>query len=226
MAQSQLALYNLAATSIGLRAKLTSLTQTHRAVETFNTLYDMVRKRVFAAAWWPSVTTMEPLYLIKERSAGDWTFGEPFPGSQYMYAAPQDMIHPHYLTTYRHFTYMNTGGIMGISTHEESPVLVYTTDGIDVSDWDFDLYSAVAYALAAYAAMEITGVAARAKFAQDRANDLISDARARVAEVTEQPTSFVAARHAVRGWPQGSDPGRYLYPHGGLIAVGETASVK
>ena len=226
MAQTQLALYNIAATVLGARAKLTSTTQTHRVVEVFNTYYDIVRKAVFNAAWWPSMTTIEPIYLIKERAAGNWTFGEPWPGDLYLYTVPNNMLRPRHLTTYRNFRYINTGGVMGISTHETDPVLVYTMDETDISAWDYDLYQCVAYALAAYAAMDITGIKARAEFAQAQANEFIMQARAENALVTEEATTWVAQRHAVRGWPQGSDPGRYLYPHGGLIAVGETASVK
>lgn len=226
MAQDQLGLYNLASIHLGGRASFTSLTQKHRYIEVFDDLYDTVRKLVFRAAWWPSVTKVARLDQITTRAAGDWNETQPFPGAGYMYELPDDYVHPRYLTSYGHFTLHSTGDEVVLSAHETGATLIYTFDQTQVSLWEFELYMCMSRALAAYASMSVQGVASRAELNQGLANEAILMARESFADVTDEPTTYVSSYHRARGYYGGGTPTRFMFPHGGLVAVGETASVK
>lgn len=226
MAQDKLGLYNLASIHLGGRAGFTSLTQRHRYIEVFDGLYDTVRKLVFRSAWWPSTTKIAVLDEVTTRATGNWVEGQPFPGSYYMYELPSDYVHPRYLASYGHFTLHSLGDEVVLSAHEDAAKLIYTFNQTQVSLWDFELYMCVSRALAAYASMSIQGVASRAELNQALANEAIEAARATYGNVTDEPDSYVSSYHRARGYLGGSTPTRFMFPHGGLVAVGETASVK
>lgn len=227
MSQSLVNLYNMAAQTIGVRGKFITTADKHRAVEVFNLWYDTVRQIVLCAGWWQGTTKAVTLTLSVERTDTDWVSTDPAPGSQYAYELPADFLHPQYLSTFCHFSISNIGGEKLLSTHEEDPVLIYTADVEDVTLWEHDLYLAVAYALGAFCAATLTGSNAIAARVEGKANELIARAQERSANMFNQPYESVASWHQARGFMGPlTQNARYIFPHGPIVQIGESANVK
>ena len=225
MGQTKLELYNVAATHLGARAKFTSLTQKHRMIEVFNTYFDIVRKQALAAAWWPDVVTVEPLVRISERTGAAWNYGDPDPGSQYLFTLPDNMLIPRHFASYGEFTMLNHSGEKLISAHEPRPLLYFTLDEANPENWSFDLYQCVAMALAAQSAQSVVGVAAVSQNLELRANELISRYAPMDANFNNIPRATASAWHAARGYECSPSPARYFHPVGPAFAIGTSANV-
>lgn len=227
MAQTLTELYNLAAQQIGGRGNLVSSLQRSREVDVFNLWYPVVRPIILSAAHWPSSRKSATLGLLVERTlSADWTNTDPAPGARYAYIVPPDLIHPRALSTFNHFSMGMIGDTKCIFTHEESPVLSYTFDQTNTGLWEPQLFLLVAQALGAYTCMTLTGKPSRARELERQVNNALSVAQAQSAEFQNQPWAGVASWHSARGYYGPPDVARFVYPYGGLIAVGESANVK
>lgn len=227
MAQDQTILYNMAAQAIGLRGKFVTTSDKHRAVEVFNLWYEHVRNEVFAAAWWEGVSKTSRLVLAVERTNADWAATDPVPGAAYAYTLPDDFIYPRQLSTFGHFSLSIVGSARVLSTHEEDAILTYTANQTNMALWEPDLFLSVVFALAAFTANALTGDKNLVNGLEVKANDLIGRARTRVANDFNQPVESVASWHRARGYVGPvSLTTRFVYPHGPMVHVGESANVK
>lgn len=227
MAHTKTELYNLAAQVLGNRGRLVTTLQTSRVVQVFDTWYDVARRIVLGGAHWPSCLRIVPLPLFKERSlAADWMPGDPAPGSRYAYMTPSDMLRPRALSSGGHFTLGKIGDTACLFTHQEKPILLYTFDETNISQWEEELFLAVVHALAAFGAMPLTGKKSYVDYAEAKANQAILLSRNAAANTDEDPQSIVAPWHAARGYDASPTPYQYVFPYGGLISVGESANVQ
>lgn len=230
MAQDQTSLYNLALSSIGTRESVSSPTEESREAEICNLWFTYVRDFILRAAPWPSARAHARLSLLAERDTSvSWTATDPDPGFKFAYAAPADMINPRYITTFERFVLSThdggTGRRQAIMSNVEDVILAYTMRQINLSLWDSQLYFAVAHALAATIAMPLHGKAERAKVSQDRANQIVLEARQSGANADEDTYDFAASWHQARGYGQSAPIQRFIYPDGPLFTVESLPSV-
>jgi hypothetical protein len=227
VAQTATELYNTAAQAMQARGRLTSANSTSRYTEVFDLWYPRVRSLVLAAAHWPSCLKTAPLSLSATRTQStNWTASSPKPGYKYAYTAPPDLLHPQYLSTYGHFAMGMIGDTKCIFAHEQNAILHYTFDQTNEGSWEPQLFLCVALSLAAFTAQTITGKRSIRIDLQNQANDLIQQQRGVAAEWQDDPIETVASWHTARGYVGPETPARFVFPHGPLVAVGQSANVK
>lgn len=227
MAQTSSELYNLAAQAVGGRGKLSSTSQASRYIDVFELWLPYVRAVVLKAAHFPSARKVATLSPIAERGHGTpWANNDPTPGSRYAYLTPPDLLHPRSLSTFGHFTMGMLGDNKAIFAHEPQAVLSYTFDQTDCGKWEPELFLLMAKALAAMCAQTLTGKPSLAQLLANDVNQALIRAQANSAEMQNQPTVSIASWHAARGYIGRPDVARFVYPHGGLLAIGESANVK
>ena len=228
MAQSQLSLYNLAASLLGVPFTIEAVDEETIIAEDLNLWYENVRQTVLRAAHWQSCKRFAKLTTeVGDRSdGGDWVAGDPHPGYVYSYERPSDCLAVRHLSSYARFDvgYDTTNSKQVVYCDEEDPLLIYTADVTDVSLWEPDLYKAVAYGLAGTVTGGITGK--RSKMADNiqLANEMILSARAATANEMgnrmQQPTPESLA---VRGYATYTPYG-YIAPYGALLVGTGTAT--
>jgi hypothetical protein len=227
MSQTETELFNLAAQILGGRGRLVTSAQSSRTVDVFQLWYPFARKQVLAAAHWPSCAKSENLPLHRERVPGAvWTNNDPSPGNRFAYMLPTDRLHPRELSTGETFTLGMVADTKCLFTGVQSPILTYTFDQTNLSRWENELFLAVAHALAAFAAMTITGKNSIVDYAESKANAMILTARNMTANYDDAPVQVVATWHAARGYIGSPNYPRYLFPHGEMLRVGASANVK
>lgn len=228
MSQTKIELYNMAAQILGGRGRLVTTAQSSRAVDVFDLWYPTARKQVLSASHWSSCRKEQQLPIAKERSVtADWVNGDPSPGFSRAYLTPPDMLRPRFLASGEQFqlSALNDGAKC-LLTRDEAPILVYTFDQTVVERWEHELFLAVASALAAFSAMTLTGKANVVSYAEEKANQLITASRAASAQEEDAPVQVVATWHAARGYLGSPNYPRFMFPHGQLLSVGQTADVK
>ena len=226
MAKDLVNIYNLALSTVGTRAKVSSPTEQSKEVETCNIWYEVSRDVVFRAAYWPSTRSHRRLAVLKERTnlSDDWTVDDPSPDWTFAYGAPSDMIAPRYLTTFGRFVlewWRPTTGpaVMAIMTDQEEAILQYSFRQDNMEQWDDSLYLAVVYSLAMNIAMPLTGKLSRVKAARDAGNLIIGEARANVANAEENRLDVVPDWISARGYGEQAPRTKYYWPFGPALAT-------
>lgn len=227
MTQDLVSIYNLASSAAGSRNNIALPTEVSREAELCELWFGPVRDQVLRAAPWPNTRAFKRLALLAERDPDlEWTASDPEPGLVYLYAVPDDMVNPRYLTTFERFNYgpWDNGGtdIMTISTQTEDAILAYTKRQENLAIWDSQLYFAVAYALAAHITMPLTGKAQRAQNAAQLANQLIVQARVNAANTDVEDYETIPEWISARGYAGSYPATRYIYPNGALISIGNS----
>jgi len=229
VAQSQVALYNLALSVIGDDFTVSAVDEESIQAAVCQLWYEPVRRMVLEAAHWRCARKWVRLVEEAERdTSADWVTTDPQPGYLYSYdiddATITDFLIARHLNDYAEFEigWDNDKRILstnyGSDTASETPILFYTADVTDVTKWESSLYIAMAHALAGFICMGISGKAARQDRTLDIANDLISAARANTANEIHRRLQQRPEVLAARGYNYTvSSP--YLYPYGSLLTA-------
>lgn len=240
MAQSQLALYNLALSIMGSDYTVASLTEQSIPNEVCNLWYENTRLTVFRAAHWKSCKRYARLVKANSRETEtgytsdsdlDWQSTDPEPGFAFSYLLPERCVAPRYLSDFGQFDVgvnsdsgqdilsCNYGG----AEADDAPILCYTYDQTNPVKWEPDLYKAMAYALASQIAMPITGKPKKTELIFGVANQIILEARASTANEMHMRQTQLPEQLQARGYlTTYSAP--YVYPYGSLL-TGTGASV-
>lgn len=219
MVNSVVDIFNLACSTIGTRSSIASETEVSKEAEECALWYEIARDAVMEGAHWPSTRSFARVGLLVERnSETNWELGDPEPGFTYAYSLPSKMLHPWYLTNFDRFTLgLHNDERTALMTNTTDPILVYCRKQVSVEEWSTQLKMAVAHALGAFVGLKLTGKAARVARAQERANNLIEQARASAAnsrdDQYESLPEWLQARNIAIAPPQN----RFLYPYGSLI---------
>lgn len=217
---SETKIYNLALNAIGARSNVSSPDERSREAEVCKLWYSVVRDQTLAAAVWPEATKVAYLALLDERDYDvDWVATNARPDYRFAYSVPSDLLHPQYLTSFGRFLLTAyPGNIKALATNEENAALVYTQRLEDVALWGATLQTAVAYALAAYICLPLTGKPARTKQILDQANMLIYAARERAANSSNEQFESIPDWISARGYAGAQSYSRYIYPYGDTFA--------
>lgn len=225
MAQSQVALYNLALALIGDRYTVVSAGEQSIPAETCTLFYEPVRQTILRAAHWNSARRFSRLTEETERDlTAAWVSTDPNPGWAFSYDLPTSILAARYITTFDQFDigYDNDGKVLncnvGGDDTEDKPILCYTVDVTDATLWEPDLYLALAHALAAYIFLPLTGKSGRSQMLLEFANGKILDARAAAANERQQSFRQNPEILQARGY---SDAGLapYIYPYGPMFSA-------
>lgn len=233
MAQSQLALYNMALAASGANYTIGAVDEQSIPAELCQLWYENVRQTVLRAAHWNSAKQQ---IRLEKRSAADaetgytsdsaeaWADTDPEPGYLFSYEIPCKILAARYLSDFSQFSLGNetaTGGRIiscnvGGEAATDRPILVYTADNVKVNTWEPDLYQTVVYGLAAHISMGLHGKPSRAASLFDLANQLMNEARANTANemhrlIVQQPASLT-----VRGYNFGPVT-PFVYPYGAMF---------
>ena len=226
MAKDLVNIYNLALSTVGTRAKISSPTESSKEVETCELWYEISRDVVFRAAYWPSTRAHQRLAVLKERTnlSDDWTVDDPSPDWTFAYSVPSDMIAPRHLANFGRFVMewwrpTTQAAVKAIMTDQEDAILQYSFRQDNMGQWDDSLYLAVSYALAMNIAMPLTGKLSRAKAAREAGNVLIEEARANVANAEENRLDTVPDWISARGYGEQAPRTKYYWPFGPALST-------
>lgn len=224
---SQVEIYNMALSSVGTKQLVSLPEEASREAELCNLWYDRIVQQILRAAFWPCGRAVARLALQKERDLSTiWQPGDPEPGWQYTYSTPSDMIAPRYLTTFQRFALANaTDNSKVIYTNVEQALLIYTKDQPQINSWDPDFLMAVVHGLAAVIALPLHGKPDRAKLAQDKANQLVVQARVDAANSDMESFQTVPDWISARGYAGAAPNTRFIYEYGPLISVTDGVGV-
>lgn len=220
MAQSQLALYNMALAVCGHDYTIADVAEESIAAETCELFYENVRQVLLRSAFWNSSKRFARLVEEAERDPDeDWVTSDPVPGYAFSYELPASLLAARYLTDFAQFelSYDNDSKILatngGSDTASERPVLCFSIDVTDVTLWEPDLYQAMYYALAAHITMPLTGKVARRQANLQLAYDIVMGARANAANEIHRLFQYHSEVLMARGYTYGpSTP--YVAPYG------------
>ena len=219
MVNDEVGIFNLALNAIGNRSNLSSTSERDRGAEVCRLWYPVIRDQVLAAAPWPSCKAFQRLAVLARRTEGPWTPDQPEPGYAIAYSAPNDLLHPRYLSNFARFsTSTFNKGIKAINTNVEQAILTYTFRNYVVSRWESELQMAIAYGLAANIAMPLAGKPQRANYLVQQANDLILTARVAAANEDNENYESLPDWIRARGFNNPGDD-RFYYPFGSLLMV-------
>ena len=174
MAQSQLALYNMAVGHCGADFTISATSEESVPAEVCELHYENVRQVILRAAFWDCAKRHVRMTkaAARDETTGydhdtddDWVTSDPEPGYAFSYTLPSSMLRARYLTTFDRFSlgweeegdHAILSCDVGGTATTDAPILCYTVDVTDVTVWDADLYQAVAYGLAGQIAMALTG---------------------------------------------------------------------
>jgi len=212
-------LFNLALSSCGTRAAVSSPNENSREAEICRTWYPIVRDHILRAAPWPSTRAEKRLAVLAERDFDlQWTSTDPSPTFTYAYSVPADMLAPRHLTDYSRFILgVHNGTTSAIMTNSEDAILVYTRRQTDPNMWDTQLQLAIAFGLGSFICKPLNGKVSTANAMREEANGLINSAR-----VSAANTDFVAQESspdwlAKRGSAYDAPSTRYIYPLGTML---------
>ncbi len=227
MANSVVDIFNLACSIVGTKSSIATEAEASKEAEECRLWYDLSRDAVMEAAHWPSTRAFSRLGLLAERNtSADWVLGDPEPGYKFAYSTPTKMLRPWYLTNFDRFTLgLHNDERVAVMTDTDEPILMYSRRQISVESWDAQLKLAIAHALASFIALKLTGKVARAKANQERANQIIGEARASAANAREDQYDSIPEWYQARGIGIASPQRRFLYPYGALISVAEVPLV-
>lgn len=210
--QSRLELFKLVAIIIGEKVSFASLEEDNSFLRNCNTLIETTRRAVLRAAHWPCATEYKRLTIVNKSDGEAWDVSKPAPGWSFVYNRPPDMLAPRHLQSFQRFEYRKNL----IHTNDPNPLLCYTQDIVDETEWDPQLYYAMQYVLAARLSLARNGKINLAADFFQLAKEAIAEQAADIAEGSDDGTytqalpSFIAAR-GYRG-PEFGASTRYIYP--------------
>lgn len=219
---SKLDLWNMALSAAQANILLSGLDDQSREREECELWYPRVVETVQAAAHWSCCEGVSHLGLLGIRDeTKPWRDGDPVEPYKYLYALPQNILRPWYLSHYGYFrTYFHqTRKIAVLATDEEQAVLTYSTYNWDVNFWPAGMKEAVVHGLAAKLAGSITGKRWIINDNLEIANRALLDAQFN--SLSEDNT---VRRHVIpepirqRGYAYEAEaPQRYIYPYGSVF---------
>lgn len=226
MAADEVSIFNMALNAVGTRDNVSAVNEVSREAEVCRLWFEPTRDQVLRAAPWPSAKAHARLAVLATRDDTlAWTATDPDPGFRYAYAVPSDLLVPRFSTSYSRFAYSQWQDKNVIMSNEEAMILCYTKKQTIVPLWDVALRMAISYALAAYICMPLIGKAARAKQAQDTANNLIFQAREQSANDDNDFLDTVPEWFTARGYAGNAPASRFFWPEGPMINYSDIATV-
>lgn len=227
MAQSQLALYNLALSIVGMDFTISAVDESSVPAEACQLWYENVRQTILRAAHWNSCKRYVRLTEVTERDlSADWVAGDPEPGFAYSYdiTAVTSLLAARYLTDFQQFSIgydtSNTKKTLscdvGGSAATDAPILCYTLDVTDATLWEPDLYKAIGFGLAAHITPGTTGKRGLKLDNLAAANQIILEARAANANEMHRYFRSRPTMLGERGYQYTIDT-PYIYPYGNLL---------
>lgn len=226
MSQSITALFNLAATEAGARGRIASPDELSREAQICRTYIDHVRDYVLSFANWACARKYVRLNLLAERDFSlAWQVGMPEPDFRYAYGLPSDFIYPRYLHSFGPFRlgslFLRDQQTKALMTDTEDAVLCYTFRCADVTQWEPQLYLAVAMALAASICKPLSGNAKDAQRLADQAMSYIASAQTADANMDQWQLDWLPEWYQARGYSDGMiGHQRFIYPTNTTFSLG------
>lgn len=212
-------IFNLALSAMGTKNRIALPTETSVEARECALWYESVRQQVLCAAPFQEARATVRLALQAERDPdADWVTGDPDPGWQFAYAAPQDMLRPRNISTYDRFILSVSGSEKRIVTNTEDAILVYTFDQTNVDLWSVLLQNAVALALSSAICLKLGGKLDRSQLIAARANDLLMQARVMEGNIDDFQLESVPPWLSARG-VDAMPSNRYFFPYGPLFVT-------
>jgi hypothetical protein len=219
--QSVLRLWNQAVSALGVTNTIGAEDEVSLEARQCTLWYETVRDAVFRAAPWASLTGYSRLALNAERDTDeDWVATDPPPGWLYAFSQPAHMARPRALASGAQFIVSNVGNSRVIVCNEETPILFYTRDDINITNWDVDLFHAVVYGLAAHIARGLTGNDADVRTNFQLAVEKILIARVNNANQQNVQAEPIPDWLAARGTNLSMPTSRYVYPSADFTIMG------
>lgn len=220
MAQSQLALYNMALSLVGSDFTILAVDEESIEAETCGLWYENVRQTILRAAHWNSAKRYSRLTAEATRTlTSDWVSTDPEPGYAYSFELPANMLAARYLTTFQEFSLGYETDQRILSCQIDEPILCYTIDVTDLTLIEPDLYRGIVHGLAAYIAMPLTGKLKRAQDALSIANEVVSEARAANANEMERLFSKMPDGLSLRGYDGWPPVSPYMAAYGPMLSL-------
>lgn len=216
---SQVEIYNQALGLIGVGRRLTSPNSNAREAEECNLFYDRVRRMILTAAWWPSSKRTARLSASVERdTSASWVDGDPHPKYLYAYNLPQGYLYPRMLVTGEVFEIALLDDTTPmLMSNAVSPILEYTYDQEDDTNWTPLQFQATAALLAAFIAPGLTGKRGTVQQVFQLASDLVLQARVQAGNLEDIRTDSAPPWITVRG-VSAAPVSRYVYSFSDLVS--------
>lgn len=212
--QTLVALFNQALSAVGNAADVVDPEQKTKSANMCRLWYDVARRKVFGAYYWPGLRATQRLSLVSRRDSDEaWEDGDPDPMYGFAYALPVDCIRPRFLSTYERFTLGQISGQQVVFSNADRAILSYTKDFPNPGLWEPDLYEAVLYALAAALNTASNGKVAVTNNFDSKVRELIEISATRSANsedetyVDSRPSFYAGAGYALNNPSTG-----FLYP--------------
>jgi hypothetical protein len=197
---SEVLIWNLALSAMGSRALIASPNEKGREADLCRLHYPIVRDLIVKAASWPCAKAWTNLALIKERDFSlPWQENDPPPPWRFTYAAPNDMLAPRHLVSYRRFTVGQNEASTAIYCDEEAPILHYTKRVTNPEFFDRALHNAVVAALAARLCVPLSAKDNRAERLREQAVEAVLLARTEFANESYEEMNALPSWIQVRG---------------------------
>lgn len=225
MAQSQLALYNLALSLVGDDYSVAATNESSVPAATCELWYENTRQVMLRTAHWKCAKRHARLVVDETRdTAAAWISTDPEPGWAYSYTPPTGMLAARYMSDFSEFDVgfddsekVILSNVGGTTVPDNQPILCYTKDITDPTLWDADFYQALAFALGANIAIPLTGKSSRVGTLASLANSAVMQARANSANEMHRLFTQQSEELQLRGYagPYVTTP--YIYPYGSMF---------
>lgn len=222
MVSTVLGVWNLALEAAHAPGRVSSEDELSREREICSLFYDLVRRQVQEANYWPCCRAMAYLPLIKERNFNAaWVQSDPEPNYIYKYGLPDKYMRAWHLSDYSRFSLSTDVTLNKVVVHSNLPqaAMVYAIDQTDVTQWSPLQLQATIYGLAAHIAGPLTGKNSIIQKNMQAANSILETASAAAADVTQNDdVQHIPIEIAARGYGIGVETNRYYYPVGAHFA--------
>lgn len=206
-------LYNLGLSVVGHAASVSDPEENSQAAALCRLWFNPARRSVFSAFHWSSIRNAQRLARAKTRDAAlDWQNTDPWPGYEYAFALPGEMIQPQYLADFSRFEIGNVGDERLLFTNNPNPLLFYSRDTVDPTNWSPDLYMALAYALGASFSFQKNGKDNSVQRLEQKVQSLIDSAATQAANEVDTYFEAIPQSWAGTGFSTPAQSVRYYYP--------------
>ena len=206
-------LFNLGLSVVGHTGSVSNPEENTREATLCRLWFSPARRSVFSAFHWSSIRFATRLSRAKERDASaDWMDTDPWPGYAYAFALPGEMIQPQYLADFSRFEIGNVENERLLFTNNPNPLLYYSKDTEDPTNWSPDLYLAIVYALGASFNMQKSGKDNTTQRLEAKVKELIDNAATQAANEIDSYFEAVPQSWAGSGFSAPLQSVRYLYP--------------
>lgn len=211
--QTLTSLFNQALSAIGSEPNVTDPEANTKSTAVLKLWYPVARHAVLTAFHWPSVRMTKRLSRALERDVdAAWANADPAPGFMYAYSMPMGLVQPQYMSNYQRFSIGRVGPERLIFSNDPQPILHYTADEANPSNWEPDLYRCVLWALAASINTAKSGKMAITQKLENQVVELISGAVETAANADDTYFEAAPSFYSNTGYSIPDTSTRFFYP--------------